>query len=258
MDLGLDGKVVLITGGSKGIGLACAQAFAAEGARVALCSRSRENLDRAAQTLPGAFTAAADLADPEAAAAMVDALEAALGPVEVLVNSAGAARRTPPAELTPKAWRAGMDAKFFTYLNVIDPLIKRMARRGRGVVVNVIGVGGKVAAPVHLPGGAANAALMLATAGLAAAYASQGVRVLGVSPGLTETGRVAERMLSEARLAGISPEEARARSIAHIPMGRMADPMDVARAVLFLASHQAGYITGTTLTMDGGLHPIVL
>jgi NAD(P)-dependent dehydrogenase (short-subunit alcohol dehydrogenase family) len=257
MDLGLRGRIVLVTGGSKGIGLACAQAFAAEGALVAICSRSRDNLDRALEEVPGALAVPADLSDPDAAAAMVEAVEQRLGPVDVLVNCAGAARRTPPEELTPAAWRAGMDAKFFSYINVIDPLVKRMAGRGRGVVVNVIGSGGKVAAPVHLPGGAANAALMLATAGLGAAYGPKGVRVVGVNPGLTETGRVAERMDSEARLAGITPEQARARSVARLPLGRMAAPGEVAQAVLFLASDQAGYLTGTTIAMDGGLTPLV-
>jgi len=258
MDLELDGQRVLITGGSKGIGLACAKAFAAEGARVALCSRSQDNLQRALEVLPDALTFQADLTDPGAAADLVEAVEWRLGPVDVLVNSAGAARRTPPAELTPQAWRAGMDAKFFSYIHVIDPMVKRMAQRGRGVIVNVIGSGGKVAAPVHLPGGAANAALMLATAGLGAAYAPMGVRVVGVNPGLTETGRVAERMLAEARLAGIPLEEAKARSVAALPLGRLASPMEVAQAVVFLACARAGYITGTTLAMDGGVYPVVL
>ena len=85
----------------------------------------------------------------------------------MLVNSAGAARRTPAEELTPAAYKAAMDAKFFSYINVIDPVVKRMAARGTGVVVNVIGNGGKVPSTVHIAGGAANAALMLATAGLA-------------------------------------------------------------------------------------------
>jgi NAD(P)-dependent dehydrogenase (short-subunit alcohol dehydrogenase family) len=257
MDLDLGGKIVLITGGSKGIGLACARAFSAEGARIALCSRSQENLNRARAALPEAVTVRADLVDPAAAADMVAAVEGRLGPVDVLVNCAGAARRVPPGELTPEAWRAGMDAKFFPYVHVIDPMIKRMAQRGRGVIINVIGMGGKVAAPVHLPGGAANAALMLVTAGLAAAYAPKGVRVVGVNPGLTETDRVAERMLAEAKVAGISPGEARTLNLARLPLGRLASPQEVAQAVLFLASSKAGYVTGTTLAMDGGVYPVV-
>ncbi|MDR3673739.1 MAG: SDR family oxidoreductase [Holophaga sp.] len=258
MDLGLTGKVVLITGGSKGIGLACAAAFAAEGARIAICSRSQANLDRALATLPGVLGFAADLCDPDAAARMVDAVTGQLGPVDILVNSAGAAKRMAPDDLTPRAWRAAMDSKYFSTINVIDPVVKRMAERGRGVIVNVIGVGGKVASPVHVAGGAANAALMLATAGLGAAYAARGVRVLGVSPGMTETGRVAERLQAEARLASISLEEARARNVARIPMGRMAAPAEIASAVVFLASDQASYITAVTVAMDGGRNPAVL
>jgi NAD(P)-dependent dehydrogenase (short-subunit alcohol dehydrogenase family) len=185
VDLNLNGAIVLVTGGSKGIGLACASAFAAEGARVAICSRSQDHIDQAKAKLPEAFGITADLTDSESAAATIEAIENKLGPIAVLVNSAGAAKRTPPDELTPASWRAAMDAKYFSYINVIDPLVKRMARRGKGVIVNIIGAGGKVASPTHLAGGAANAALMLATAGLANAYAGRGVRVVGVNPGLT-------------------------------------------------------------------------
>ncbi|MBW8723622.1 MAG: SDR family NAD(P)-dependent oxidoreductase, partial [Inquilinus limosus] len=150
MDLGLTGKTVLVTGGSKGIGLACAKAFLAEGARVAIVSRSQTNLDRAAAGLPVVVAIAADLTDAAAALSAVEAVERALGPVDVLVNSAGAARRTPAEELTPAAYKAAMDAKFFSYINVIDPVVKRMAARGSGVVVNIIGNGGKVPATVHI------------------------------------------------------------------------------------------------------------
>jgi NAD(P)-dependent dehydrogenase (short-subunit alcohol dehydrogenase family) len=258
MDLGLGGKVVLVTGGSKGIGLACAEAFLSEGARVAICSRAQGNIDRALSGLPGAVGVAADCADAATAAVMVDRVESLLGPVDVLVDSAGAARRTPPSELTPEAWRAAFDAKFFSYINVIDPLVKRMAARGAGVIVNVIGAGGKLASPTHLAGGSANAALMLATAGFGAAYASTGVRIVGVSPGLTETERVAEGLAAEARLLSISLDEARRRSVARLPMGRLAAPSEIADVVVFLASSRASYVTGATVAMDGGLVPTVL
>lgn len=258
MNLDLNGKRVFITGGSKGIGLACADAFRAEGATVAVCSRSAEHLAQAAATRPGLHTIAADLTDAAAAAEAVAEAERKLGAIDILVNSAGAARRTAPEELTPAFWRAAMDAKYFTYIYVIDPVVKRMAARGRGVIVNIIGVGGKVASPAHLAGGAANAALMLATAGLGAVYAAKGVRVVGVSPGLTETGRVAEGLAADAKLLGVSIEQARAQNIARLPLGRMASPEEIANTVLFVSSDRGGYISGTTIAVDGGVNPVVL
>jgi NAD(P)-dependent dehydrogenase (short-subunit alcohol dehydrogenase family) len=258
MELELKGKVVLVTGGSKGIGLACALGFAAEGARIAICSRSRENIDKASAGIKEAFGVVADLVDAVAAARVIETVEDRLGPIDILVNSAGAAKRTPPDELSPAVWRDAFDAKFFSYINVIDPVVKGMAKRGSGVIISVIGVGGKVASSSHLAGGSANAALMLATAGLGATYAGKGVRVVAVSPSLTETDRVAEGFAADARLANISVEEARQRGVARLPLGRMATAEEIANAVIFLASAKAGYITGVTLSMDGGQNPVVL
>jgi NAD(P)-dependent dehydrogenase (short-subunit alcohol dehydrogenase family) len=258
MDLGLKDKKVLITGGSKGIGLACARSFIAEGARVALVSRSQENLDKAKAALKGVYTIAADLTDPAAAAAMVQRVEQEFGPIDVLVNSAGAAKRTDADDLTPAAWRAGMDAKYFSYIHVIDPLIKLMGKRGRGAVINVIGSGGKVASPTHLAGGAANAALLLATAGLAYAYASKGVRVVGVSPGVTRTERVAEGLKAEAKRANVSVEQAEKQMVARLPMGRPAEPEEIADIVVFAASERGRYLTGANISTDGAASHVVV
>lgn len=262
MDLNLRGKVVLITGGSKGIGLACAKLFLAEGAKVAIASRNQANLENARRELAkvGAevVAVAADMSNAEDCQRMVTDVVAALGPIDVLVTSAGAARRTPPDELNPAAWRAAMEAKYFSYVLPIDAVIKTMAARGRGVIVNVIGAGGKVASPTHLAGGAANAALMLVTAGMANAYASRGIRVNGVNPGLTATDRVAEGMKAEARIGGISEAEALARSTAKLPLGRMAQPEEIANMVAFLASEKASYVTGAIIAMDGAVTPMVV
>jgi NAD(P)-dependent dehydrogenase (short-subunit alcohol dehydrogenase family) len=261
MDLGLEGQVVLVTGASKGIGFACAEAFAREGAKVALVSRSRANLDAALARITGVKHApvafAADLIDAAQAARVVDETENALGPIDVFVNSAGAARRYPPAELNAQAWHAAMDAKFFSYVHPLDIVIKRMAERGHGAVVNIIGMGGKVASPVHLPGGAANSALMLATAGLAVAYGPRGVRVNAINPGGTLTDRVQEGLAAEARMTGVAADDLLARQQASIPLRRLGTPEEIAQVTLFLASKQASYVTGAIIPMDGGAGAVI-
>jgi NAD(P)-dependent dehydrogenase (short-subunit alcohol dehydrogenase family) len=265
MDLELEGKHILITGGSKGIGLACARVFLREGAKVSLISRSEDNLRLGLQALQQADptasnrirTFAADLKNPDATLAALDKAEQAAGPVDVLVNSAGAARRTAPDDLTPQAWHDAMEAKYFTYIHMMDPTVKRMAQRGRGVIVNVVGSGGKVASPIHLAGGAANAALMLVSAGLAAAYGPKGVRVNAVNPGLTLTERLKEGMAADAKLNRISEEEALRKANERLPLGRIAEPEEIANAVVFLASPRASYISGAILAMDGAVTPMV-
>ncbi len=259
MDLQLSSKHILITGGSKGIGLACAQGFLREGAKVSLVSRDSANLEAALKTLSAEFedaasrvaTFSADLQDAAQAANALAQAEARHGAVDVLVNSAGAAKRTPADELTPQAWRDAMNAKYFTYVHMIDPVIKKMGLRGSGAIVNVVGAGGKVASPIHLPGGAANAALMLISAGLASAYAARGVRVNAINPGATVTDRLTEGLKAQARLDGISMDDALARATRSVPMGRLAEPEEIANAVLFLASAKASYVNGVVMSMDG-------
>jgi NAD(P)-dependent dehydrogenase (short-subunit alcohol dehydrogenase family) len=151
-----------------------------------------------------------------------------------------------------------MQAKFFSYIHVMDPLIKRMGARGAGAIVNVIGLGGKVATTTHLAGGAANAALMLATAGLATAYGPRGVRVNAVNPGLTLTDRMAEGLAADARARKLSTEEVLRDATARLPLGRIATAEDIANAVVFLASPNAGYISGAIVSMDGATVPMVV
>ncbi|HKU47641.1 MAG TPA: SDR family NAD(P)-dependent oxidoreductase [Burkholderiales bacterium] len=258
MDLGLKDKLVLVTGGSKGIGFAAAKAFLAEGARVAIASRSQENLDKACAACPGIEAFAADLTLPRAAEQLVEAVERRMGAIDVLVNCAGAAKRTGPDDLTPEAWRASMDAKYFSYIHVVDPLIKKMAARGRGAIVNVIGSGGKVAAPTHISGGAANAALMLATAGLANAYAGKGVRVIGINPGPTRTERVAASLKADAKRDSITEDEALKRIVQKMPAKRMPEAREIADVIVFAASERAGVLTGAILSADAATNPTVV
>ncbi len=261
MDLGLNGKVVLITGGSKGIGLACARAFAAENAKVAIASRSNENLDRAREALKregvAVFAVTADLTQAQTAAAMVAATEKALGPIDILVNSAGAAKRHALNEYDSHAWHDGMDAKFFPYVHAMDAVRPGMMARKKGVIVNIVGTGGKRAQPTHLAGGAANAALMLVTVGWANALGKLGIRVNAINPASTYTGRVQQSLALEAKEKNISEQEALKRLEAAIPFGRYGQPEEVAAVAVFLASDKAGYVSGAVIPMDGAATPII-
>ena len=260
MDLGLASKVVVVTGASKGIGYACAEAFLREGARVALVSRNQANLDAAFARLPKGtkpIAVTANLTHASEAARMVTEVEAALGPIDVLVNSAGAAKRYPPDELGPDAWQDAMDAKFFSYIYPTDAVLKRMVTRERGAIVNIIGMGGKIGSPVHLPGGSANAALMLATVGLAAAYGPKGIRINAINPGGTLTGRVKQGLEAEAKMTGLSEEELLVRQASRIPLRRLGKPEEIAEVALFLASERASYVTGAIVPMDGGAGAVI-
>ena len=255
MNLSLDGRIALVTGASKGIGFACARAFARAGATVAIVSRDAGRLEAARERLANeglsVRTFVADCSDAAQAAAMVARVEIEVGPVSVLLNSAGAAKRFGPDELGAAAFHQGMDAKYFSTIHVLEPVVRAMAARGRGAVVNVIGQGGRIASPMHIPGGSANAALMLATVGFARAFAGKGVRVNGINPGLTRTDRVEEGLAVTARASGRSRDDIFADEIARIPMGRLGEPEEVASVALFLASDAASYVSGAIVPMDG-------
>lgn len=242
----MSGRHVIVAGGSRGIGAACATRFRAEGAVVTVLSRK-----------PGADGIAVDLTDAAAAAEAVRVAQDRHGPVDVLVCTAGAARQAPLAELDVAALRAGMEAKYFSYVNVIMPVIAAMVAGRGGVVVTVIGVGGQVATPTHLPGGAANAALTLLTTGLGHSYADKGVRVVGVSPGPVATERFEMIVAAKAANEGITPAEARAALSKGFPAGEVTTPEQVAAVVAFLASPAAAAVNGTVLRVDGASNPVV-
>jgi NAD(P)-dependent dehydrogenase (short-subunit alcohol dehydrogenase family) len=253
MKLGLEGKVVFITGGSKGIGLACARVFASEGARVAIASRGQENLDRARQSLAKdgieLATARADFSSPEEAQSAVNSTEKLLGSIDVLINCAGAANRYQIDAYSTDAWKQGLNAKFLPQVHAMDAVRPAMIQRKRGSIVNIIGMGGKAAQQVFLSGGAANAALN--------ALGRYGIRVNGINPGSTLTDRVQRGIQADAQAQGITEAEALERSQARIPLGRFARPEEVAAVAAFLASDQASYLTGVLIPMDGGSTPVI-
>ena len=247
MNLNLRGKLVVITGGSKGIGLACARAFGQEQARVVIVSRTLENIEAALNTLEQdgikASGFAAHLSVYENAVQVIADIEAQHGPVDILING--------------QALRAGMEDKYYPVINSQQAVLVGMRARGQGVIVNIIGSGGKVPTSTHLSGGAANAALMLATVGAAEHYAAQGIRINAINPGYTLTGRVEQSVAVEAKRLNISPEEALARGVASVPLGRYGKPEEGADAALFLASDRASYIVGAILPVNGGRNPVI-
>jgi NAD(P)-dependent dehydrogenase (short-subunit alcohol dehydrogenase family) len=268
MDLGLSNKVVLVTGGSKGIGLACARAFAKEGAKVAIVSRDPANLARAREQLASEalhiHLTRADLREPHSAADVVEDVSTTVGPIDILINSAGAARRYDPEALDAEAFKATMEAKYFPYIYPQQEVLRRMVERVKagetaepGTIINIIGMGGKQASDIHIAGGAANAALMLATVGLAHYHARYGIRINAINPGATLTERLQEALKLEAGREGIDEAAALERGQAKVPLGRYAKPEEIADVALFLASRRASYVTGALIPMDGGGTPII-
>lgn len=271
MDLYLQNKVALVTGGSRGLGLACARALLSEGASVALAARDPQHLAEAASQLaregwPGVRVFAADLAVSEQAEQLVGDTEQALGPIDILVNSAGDARRRAPAELDGAAWQGAMQAKFLPYIHTQDAVLRRMRDRAQaleqtgarapqrqvGAIVNIVGTGGKIPSEQHIAGGAANAALLLSTVGLAQYHARFGIRINAVNPGVTLTRRIEQTLHFEAARLGVSAEEARLRGEAALPMRRYGQAQEVADVVAFVASERASYMVGALVAVDGG------
>ncbi len=256
VELGLNGRVALVTGGSKGIGRACATGLAMEGCRLAICARGTEALAQVAAELgaKGAevLTVAADLAEADSAARVVDAVMARFGRLDILVNNAGAIRGgdflTTPAEEWASDWRL----KVLGYVRLAQAVLPHMRVRRWGRIINIIGAAARNPAPTYMAGGIANAGLINFTRALADLAGPDQVLVTGVSPGATSTERWDNLVAQQARAQGRKPEELRAELERRQPLGRIGRPEDVADLVVFLASERASFITGVAITVDGG------
>lgn len=252
MDLELRGKHVLVTGGSRGIGYACAEAFAREGCSVHLVSRSAEALAAAVAKLRDATgveatTSCLDLAQE----ADVDALQPLLPKVDVLVNNAGAIPGGGLDRIDRSLWRDSWNLKVFGYVDLTRLALDTMMNRGHGVIVNVIGTAGVAPRYDYICGSTANAGLNAFTKAVGAHSARKGVRVLGVNPGLTETDRLVT--LQKARAQATLGDESRWRELmANLPLGRPAKSEEIADLVVFLASARAAYLTGIVVDAEGG------
>ena len=257
MDLGLKGKTALVTGGSKGIGRAVAQSLAAEGARVMICSRDVSTLGQAAADIARATgghveTIAADLSQHAEVVRVARDAIARLGRLDILVNNAGAIKggdflATPDAE-----WLEGWSLKLLGYIRMAREVLPHMQRQGGGRIVNVVGAAARNPSPTYMMGGTANAALINFTKALADLGAKTNVLVTGVSPGPVKTERWDALVEQQAKAAGRDVESYTKEQNASMPLGRIALPGEVADLVCFLASARASFLTGITVTVDGG------
>jgi 3-oxoacyl-[acyl-carrier protein] reductase len=253
MDLELKGKRALVTGASKGIGRAIAERFAAEGCHLYLTARSQEELARLAAELAATHSVkadihACDLMQRGAPAALAERFADA----DILVNNAGATPTGPIEEATEEKWREGLELKVIATVLLAREIYARMGRRGSGVIVNVIGNCGERPDPEIIIGTITNSGLMAFTRALGAVSPSKGVRIVGVNPGPTMTERL--QMLMRKKAQDRSGDAERwGELVAPLPFGRAATPQEVADLVVFASSSRAAYISGTVLTVDGGV-----
>jgi 3-oxoacyl-[acyl-carrier protein] reductase len=237
-----EGRVVLVTGGSRGIGLACAQWFLARGDRVAVTSRSGVTED---ETVPGPdrfLCLACDVTVQSQIDAAFATIEDAWGPVEVLVANAGVTRDTLVLRMSEDAWSEVIDTNLTGVFRVTKRALAKMIRLRRGRVIMVSSVGGFIGSPGQANYAASKAGLVGMARSMAREVASRSITVNVIAPGLVETNM----------LAALGEEHTRALE-AQVPLGRVARPEEIAEAVGFLASDGAGYVTGAVLPVDGGL-----
>jgi 3-oxoacyl-[acyl-carrier protein] reductase len=256
LELGLNGKVAIVTGGSDGLGRATALRLASEGCKVAICARRADHLEAAAAAI-AAETSAEVLAcrADVAAAADIDALVGAtvdrFGGVDILVNNAGTSAAASLEALDDEAWHKDIELKLMAAVRLCRRVVPIMRERGGGSIVNATIVGGKAPPARSLPTSVTRAAGINLTKSLANEYAGANIRVNTVCIGLLKSAQWDRR-------AGDRPvEELYAEIAARVPLGRIGEAEEYADLVAFLVSVRAAYITGTAINLDGGMSPVV-
>jgi 3-oxoacyl-[acyl-carrier protein] reductase len=252
MDLGLDGRTAIITGGSKGIGFGVAVSLANEGCKVHIASRDKGMLETAAanikqQTGREATIHAIDLSKSGSA----DELLKAVGTPDILVNNAGAIPGGNITMIDEATWRAAWDLKVFGYINLCRSAYALMKERGSGVIANVTGLAADRTDFSYIAGTAGNASLNAFTKALGSYSLEDGIRVLAVSPGPVETERLVTLMKTRAK-AETGSEDGWRDYLKGMPLGRAATVEEVANVVTFLVSDRASYVSGAVLNVDGG------
>ena len=263
MDLELKGKVAIVGGGSKGLGRACADVLVEEGAAVAVCSRNREDLERAAQSIregTGAevLALAGDLDKADTVRQLVAATVERFGRLDILVNNSGGPPLARALSATEEQWATAVQRSLVFFARMCREAVPHMKRQGGGRIINVL------ASTVYQPipnlalSGATRMGVVAFAKSLADEVGRDGILVNNVCPGSILTERMLSNVTARAKELGISVDEALAQRAAETAIGRIGDPREMAYLVAFLASGKAGYITGTTILVDGGLVRSVL
>lgn len=262
MDLGLKGKVAMVAGASRGLGFAVARALAAEGASVSMSSRDEAAIKDAALRLPSSggdlLAVPADVRRGDDIARWAEATERRFGGIDLLFTNSGGPPAGAAISFDDKAWQEAADLLLFSAIRMIRAAVPSMQRRGAGAIL--VSTSSSVKEPIANLGLSTvlRASVSALAKTLALELAPQRIRVNQIVPGRLDTDRVRQLDEVNAKKAGVSPDEQRKRSIAAIPLGRYGEADEFGRAAAFLLSPAAGYITGATLQVDGGLIRSVL
>ncbi len=236
------GRVALVTGGTRGIGAAISVALKAAGCTVAANYGGNEEVARKFSEETGIPSFKWDVGDFEACAKGIATVAEALGPVDILVNNAGITRDTTLHRMTPEQWRAVVDTNLDSLFNMTRPVIEGMRERGFGRIVNISSINGQKGQFGQVNYSAAKAGVIGFTKALAQENAAKGITVNVVAPGYIATEMV----------KAVPADVLKAKILPQIPVGRLGEPEEVARCVVFLAADEAGFITGSTITINGG------
>ncbi|KPJ75832.1 MAG: short-chain dehydrogenase [Deltaproteobacteria bacterium SG8_13] len=263
MELNLTGKTAIVTGGSAGIGLACATALFAEGVSVLIVGRNPQRLEQAAEVITAAVAGdkdrvlpiVADLTDAGDVQRVETGAIKRLGRIDILINCAGSARAGAFFELSDQDFLDAWKLKLLGYIRMVRAVVPHMAARKDGRIVNIIGAAGRTPPATFLAGSTTNAALINFTRGISKELARDNIRINAISPGSTVTERSKRLVRQTAAAKGISVDEVMAETVGSIPTGRLVEPSEVADLALFLVSDRAASITGAEILLDGGRTP---
>jgi NAD(P)-dependent dehydrogenase (short-subunit alcohol dehydrogenase family) len=262
IELELTGKTAIVTGGSAGIGRAIAKALYSEGVNVAIVARDPERLENAVAAIRefpsqnnNVIAISADLTQAESVEKVVATTQSSFGQIDILINNAGSASAGSFLDLDDQVFLDAWNLKLLGYIRLVKAVIPHFIERQDGRIVNIIGGAGRTPRPNFLPGGTTNAALLNFTRGISKELAQHNIRINAISPGSTATERLETLLKQTANARGISVEAVKAEALQSIPLGRVAQPDDIASLALFLVSDRAVSITGTEILVDGGQTP---